>query len=75
MVLLNQFYSTMSNSVKYYTRKDQRFTGIMSHIRHIGILTGSPSDKFETVKLSSKVPLTSSGQIITKTYKRPCYES
>ena len=33
----------------------------------IGILTGSPSDKFGTVKLSSGVVLTSSGQIINKT--------
>ena len=32
-------------------------------LRPIGILTGSPSDKFGTVKLSSGVALTSSGQI------------
>ena len=31
--------------------------------RPTGILTGSPSDKFRTVKLSSGVALTSSGQI------------
>ena len=31
--------------------------------RYIGILKGSPSDKFGTVKLSSGVALTSSGQI------------
>ena len=29
---------------------------------YIGILAGSPSDKFRTVKLSSGVALTSSGQ-------------
>ena len=43
--------------------KNMKLPHLQRPIGMIGILTGSPSDKFRTVKLSSGVALTSSGQI------------